>query len=167
MRAFFAIGGVVVLILGLALGWTLQANTPETVVETPVVEQPVEIPTTQSPPDLDEETDIGSILPEIPSMPTTPVETKPSTPVTPTPIEPTGITPEELATHNTTKDCWVGYKGIAYDVTKYLPKHPGGSSRIAKYCGTEDGFTNAFSKQHGTRMESRLTKEAPNMGALA
>ena len=36
-------------------------------------------------------------------------------------------TTAEVAKHNTPADCWVIVGGEVYDVTKWVPKHPGGS----------------------------------------
>lgn len=72
----------------------------------------------------------------------------------------------ELAKHNTQGDCWVGYKGTVYDVTNWLPRHPGSAGAIAPYCGTADEFAAAFNKQHGTSRDGRLQKEGVKEGTL-
>lgn len=46
------------------------------------------------------------------------------------------ITREEVATHNTKRDCWVILHGLVLDVTKYAPFHPGGSRFIIQSAGT-------------------------------
>lgn len=33
---------------------------------------------------------------------------------------------QEISSHNTEKDCWVVVDGNIYDVTSFLPEHPGG-----------------------------------------
>jgi len=54
-----------------------------------------------------------------------------------------------LGAHDSANDCWIGFRGKVYDITSYLPKHPGTSEAIAPYCGTADGFENAFMNKHG------------------
>lgn len=47
----------------------------------------------------------------------------------------------EVATHNKPNDCWVCLYGDVWDVTEFLPSHPGGSAIILKLAGrdaTED-----------------------------
>lgn len=43
----------------------------------------------------------------------------------------------EVAKHNSDKSCWVIVHGQAYDVTDFLPDHPGGSKIILKYAGKD------------------------------
>ncbi len=69
-----------------------------------------------------------------------------------------GITRKELAKHNSLGDCWVSYNGKVYDLTSYLPNHPGSAAAIAPYCGTAEEFKVAFEKQHGTSKVSVLMK---------
>ena len=76
------------------------------------------------------------------------------------------ITRVELAKHKTQSDCWIGYKGTVYDITNWLPRHPGSAGAIAPYCGTADEFATAFNKQHGTGREGKLEKEGVKEGTL-
>ncbi|KAH6895224.1 FMN-dependent dehydrogenase-domain-containing protein [Thelonectria olida] len=43
----------------------------------------------------------------------------------------------EVAEHNNAKSCWVIVHGKAYDVTEFLPEHPGGKKIILKYAGKD------------------------------
>jgi L-lactate dehydrogenase (cytochrome) len=44
-----------------------------------------------------------------------------------------GLSGQEVAKHNSKESCWVIVHGKAYDVTEFLPEHPGGMSIILKY----------------------------------
>lgn len=48
-----------------------------------------------------------------------------------------GLTGEEIANHNSRESCWVIVHGKAYDVTEFLPEHPGGPKIILKYAGKD------------------------------
>ena len=71
-----------------------------------------------------------------------------STPVQPTPTASgeASFTMDEVAQHNNQTSCWSVVSGIVYDLTTWIPKHPGGPERILSICG-KDG-TAAFSTQH-------------------
>lgn len=71
-----------------------------------------------------------------------------------------------LAEHNTKEDCWIAYQGKVYDLTSWLPEHPGSSDAIAPFCGTAEEFENAFSGQHGTSQAERLIVEGIYKGDL-
>jgi L-lactate dehydrogenase (cytochrome) len=47
------------------------------------------------------------------------------------------LTCTTVAKHNTTESCWVVLYGNVYDVTRFLPEHPGGSKVILQLAGTD------------------------------
>lgn len=50
--------------------------------------------------------------------------------------ENTNITATEVATHSSESDCWTIIGNSVYDITSYIPRHPGGDE-ILKACGTD------------------------------
>ena len=50
----------------------------------------------------------------------------------------------ELSSHDSEEDCWIAYKGKVYDITDYIPEHPGRADTITPYCGTSSEFEKAF-----------------------
>jgi len=56
------------------------------------------------------------------------------------------VTFEEVQKHNTKKDCWLVVDDLVYDVSKFIPHHPGGSI-LARYAGQD--ATDAFYAFHG------------------
>ncbi|EMD41756.1 hypothetical protein CERSUDRAFT_41345 [Gelatoporia subvermispora B] len=44
---------------------------------------------------------------------------------------------EEVAEHNSRSSCWVIVNNKVYDVTDFLPEHPGGAQIILKYAGRD------------------------------
>lgn len=65
--------------------------------------------------------------------------------VNPNPLNGTILTADEIAKHNSEKDCWLIIDNNVYDVTNYLFLHPGGVSNITQYCGT-NGTTGYVTK---------------------
>lgn len=60
------------------------------------------------------------------------------------------FTSQDVATHNTAGSCWVTRDGKVYDITKFLPDHPGSYSLLLKYAGKDIGgvMKNARSHEH-------------------
>ncbi|KAI9319125.1 FMN-dependent dehydrogenase-domain-containing protein [Dichotomocladium elegans] len=53
---------------------------------------------------------------------------------------------QEVAQHNSKDDLWIVLHGKVYDLTKFLPEHPGGQKIILKYAGKD--ATSAFDPIH-------------------
>jgi len=53
---------------------------------------------------------------------------------------------KELSTHCTEQDCWVCIDGKIYDITKWLPDHPGGKEILLLSAGRD--VTNLFESYH-------------------
>ncbi|KAG1139162.1 hypothetical protein G6F36_015984 [Rhizopus arrhizus] len=53
---------------------------------------------------------------------------------------------EEVQKHKSKDDIWVIIHGKVYDLTKFLPEHPGGQKIILKYAGKD--ATDAFDPIH-------------------
>ncbi|KAI8089057.1 FMN-dependent dehydrogenase-domain-containing protein [Halteromyces radiatus] len=56
------------------------------------------------------------------------------------------ISPQEVARHNKKDDLWIILHGKIYDLTRFLPEHPGGQKIILKYAGQD--ATSAFDPIH-------------------
>ncbi|KNZ57320.1 L-lactate dehydrogenase (Cytochrome) [Puccinia sorghi] len=68
------------------------------------------------------------------------------------------LTAAEIRKHASAKNCWVVIHGEAYDITHFLPEHPGGQAIILKYAGAD--ATDAYDPIHppGT-IQEYLAKE--------
>lgn len=84
------------------------------------------------------------------------------------PPEPTapgeGVTMLEVSRHNTDADCWVAIDGNAYDLTGWLPNHPGGPSKVGRICGTD--ATDQFARQHAEQERPNQTLEHYLIGSI-
>ncbi|XP_037877500.1 cytochrome b5 reductase 4 isoform X2 [Bombyx mori] len=56
------------------------------------------------------------------------------------------VTHTELAAHNTQKDAWLAIRGRVYNITHYLPYHPGGPEELMRGAGMD--ATQLFDKVH-------------------
>ena len=57
------------------------------------------------------------------------------------------ITAAAIAMHSSYTSCWSSINGNVYDLTSWIPQHPGGPQAILQLCGT-DGSAK-FNAQHG------------------
>jgi hypothetical protein len=46
------------------------------------------------------------------------------------------ITAEELAKHTSREDCWMAIHDRVYDLTTFMPTHPGSMEVMTEYAGT-------------------------------
>ncbi|MBB1508308.1 cytochrome b5-like heme/steroid binding domain-containing protein [Tessaracoccus sp. MC1756] len=71
----------------------------------------------------------------------------------------------DVAAHSTPADCWIAVDGNAYDVSSWIPQHPGGPERIEPLCGTD--ATAQFTGQHGQTEVAQATLKTFLLGPLA
>jgi 4-hydroxysphinganine ceramide fatty acyl 2-hydroxylase len=57
-------------------------------------------------------------------------------------------TTEDVARHNTAKDCWVIHSGKVYNVTEFLQDHPGGDDLILNWAGKDVGMAMKDPDEH-------------------
>ncbi|MEK7509371.1 MAG: cytochrome b5-like heme/steroid binding domain-containing protein [Patescibacteria group bacterium] len=74
------------------------------------------------------------------------------------------ITAAEVARHSTRASCWSSINGNVYDLTSWIPKHPGGEQAILQLCGT-DGSAK-FNKQHGGAAKQAAVLTGFKIGVL-
>lgn len=87
------------------------------------------------------------------------------TPVTPeTDSSILSLTVDAVAQHGDPLDCWVILHDKVYNLTGFLPYHPGGVSYISDVCGKNG--TKDYDTVHGSRQESLLDSYPPVTRAL-
>lgn len=95
--------------------------------------------------------------------------TTPSSPTTsPAPVvtsTPSGISANVIAAHNTRSSCWSSINGSVYDLTSWIPNHPGGEKAILQLCGI-DG-SQKFNSQHGGGEKQLMMLSGFKIGVLA
>ena len=74
------------------------------------------------------------------------------------------FTMTEVAKHNSQSDCYIVVNGSVYDVTKFIPNHPGGPERIIPLCGKD--ATSAFSGQHGGQPQPEAVLASMKIGTV-
>jgi len=70
---------------------------------------------------------------------------------------------QELASHNTEKDCWVAVRGKIYDVTEFMHRHPGGKDVLLLNAGRD--ATQIFESYHPMKIITS-TIESGNNGSI-
>ncbi|KAJ9160918.1 Cytochrome b2 [Coniochaeta hoffmannii] len=76
----------------------------------------------------------------------------------------TQLTGVEVAKHNSSSDCWVIVHGRAYDVTEFLPEHPGGQKIILKYAGKD--ATEEFDPIHPPDTLEKYLDKSKHLGPV-
>lgn len=77
-------------------------------------------------------------------------------------------TTEDVKKHNSKKSCWTIISGSVYDITSYIPRHPGGEE-ILRACGedattlftarqTSEGQSVGSGSPHSSNAEDQLKK---------
>ncbi|OAP54584.1 L-lactate dehydrogenase (cytochrome) [Fonsecaea erecta] len=74
------------------------------------------------------------------------------------------LTGAEVAKHNNPESCWVIVHGKAYDVTEFLPEHPGGERIILKYAGKD--ATAAFDPIHPSDTMDKYLDDSKHLGPV-
>ena len=54
----------------------------------------------------------------------------------------------DVARHHEANDCWISLNGVVYDLSGYLPEHPGKKREIESACG-KDGTESWNAKESG------------------
>jgi len=71
----------------------------------------------------------------------------------------------EVATHKDDASCWSIINGNVYDLTTWIPNHPGGADKIRAICG-KDGSA-AFNAKHSESEKALQTLPRFLLGGLA
>ncbi|KAI0735321.1 FMN-dependent dehydrogenase-domain-containing protein [Earliella scabrosa] len=71
---------------------------------------------------------------------------------------------DEVSTHNSPSSCWVIINNRVYDVTEFLPDHPGGAKIILKYGGKD--ATSAYEPIHPPDALDKNLPAEKHLGAL-
>jgi cytochrome b involved in lipid metabolism len=68
--------------------------------------------------------------------------------------ENTSITSAQVTQHNSRSSCWSIIDGNVYDLTSWIPNHPGGEQAILSICGIDGA--QRYNAKHGGN--SKITK---------
>ncbi|CAE7218099.1 Cyt-b5 [Symbiodinium pilosum] len=70
------------------------------------------------------------------------------------------ITREELEKHNSDGDVWMAIHGLVYDVSKFLPDHPGGAHLLQDVAGRDASgeFEDALHSEQARKEEAIVLK---------
>ena len=84
--------------------------------------------------------------------------------ITTDPAQAATYTRTQVSQHATTSDCWTIIGRNVYNLTPYVPMHPGGPQEIGRVCGKVG--TKAFNGQHGGNASIQSMLKAYRIGAL-
>ena len=73
-------------------------------------------------------------------------------------------TASQVAKHNKATDCWTIVGKNVYNVTKWIPRHPGGKSSIIGLCGKNG--TAKFTAIHSGSAKAKATLAGYKIGTL-
>ncbi|MFZ2886546.1 MAG: cytochrome b5-like heme/steroid binding domain-containing protein [Minisyncoccia bacterium] len=79
--------------------------------------------------------------------------------------ETSGISMADIAAHADDSSCWTAINGNVYDLTSWIPNHPGGEQAIKQLCGT-DGSAK-FNNMHGGDAKKETVLAGFKIGELA
>ncbi|PHH62235.1 hypothetical protein CDD81_7295 [Ophiocordyceps australis] len=74
------------------------------------------------------------------------------------------LTGAQVAKHSSKESCWVIVHGNAYDVTEFLPEHPGGPAVILKYAGKD--ATQEYEPIHPPDTLDKYLDPSKHLGAV-
>ncbi|TPX07651.1 uncharacterized protein E0L32_010649 [Thyridium curvatum] len=74
------------------------------------------------------------------------------------------LTGTEVAKHDSKDSCWVIVHGKAYDVTEFMPEHPGGMKIILKYAGRD--ATDEFDPIHPPDTLDKYLDKSKHLGPV-
>lgn len=75
---------------------------------------------------------------------------------------PNGLKGDEISKHNNKESCWVIVHNKAYDVTEFMPEHPGGMNIILKYAGKD--ATEAYEPIHPPDTLDKFLDKSKHLG---
>lgn len=78
--------------------------------------------------------------------------------------KPGTYTMAQVKAHASASSCYTTINGLVYDLTSFISKHPGGSSRIMRLCGIEG--TAEFQAQHGGQGKPERELASLKIGTL-
>ncbi|KAK1714154.1 cytochrome b5-like heme/steroid binding domain-containing protein, partial [Colletotrichum lupini] len=64
--------------------------------------------------------------------------------------------------HRTIDDCWMAIHGVVYDITSFLPNHPGGKAILLKNAGKD--ASEAFDAVHPVEVLEEYLRPGQIMG---
>jgi cytochrome b involved in lipid metabolism len=67
-------------------------------------------------------------------------------------------TASDVAAHSTQSDCWTIVNNNVYNITAYVPQHPGGVAEITKICGKDGTSLFQGNREHDATADAQLAR---------